>query len=44
MLWKVPITIATKENPKAMQFVLIQQSTTVALEGVKEGDWVLVSM
>jgi len=44
MLWEVPITIATKDNPKAMQLVLSQQSATVTLEGVGEGDWVLVSV
>ena len=44
MLWQVPITIATQGNAKALQFVLSQQSTTVTLEGVGEGDWVLVSV
>ena len=44
MLWQVPITIATKDNPKAVELVLSQQSTTVTLEGVGEGDWVLVSV
>lgn len=44
MLWKVPITVATKGNPQAASLVLSQQSTTVTLEGVEENDWVLVSM
>ena len=43
MLWKVPIVIATKGNPQAASLVLTEQSTTVTLEGVGEGDWVLVS-
>ena len=43
MLWKVPITVATKGNPQAASLVLTQQSITVTLEGVAEGDWVLVS-
>ena len=43
MLWKVPITVATKGNPLAASLVLSEQSTTVTLEGVGEGDWVLVS-
>ena len=43
MLWKVPITVATKGNPQAASLVLTQQSTTVTLEGVGESDWVLVS-
>ena len=43
MLWKVPITIATKGNPQAASLVLTEQSTTVTLEGVGESDWVLVS-
>ena len=42
MLWKVPITVATKGNPQAASLVLSQKSTTVTLEGVGEGDWVLV--
>lgn len=42
MLWKVPITVATKGNPQAAKLVLSQQSTTVTLEGVGENDWVLV--
>ena len=44
MLWKVPITVATKGNPQAAKLVLSQQSTTVTLEGVGENDWVLVSI
>ena len=43
MLWKVPIVIATKGNPQAASLVLTEQSTTVTLEGVGEGDWVLVN-
>lgn len=43
MLWKVPITMATEGNPLAASLVLSEQSTTVTLEGVGEGDWVLVS-
>ena len=43
MLWKVPITVATKGNPLAASLMLSEQSTTVTLEGVAEGDWVLVS-
>ena len=43
MLWKVPITVATKGNPQATSLVLTQQSVTVTLEGVAEGEWVLVS-
>lgn len=43
MLWKVPITVATKGNPQAAKLVLSQQSTTVTLEGVGENDWVLVN-
>ena len=43
MLWKVPITVATKGNPLAASLMLSEQSTTVTLEGVGEGDWVLVS-
>jgi puromycin-sensitive aminopeptidase len=43
MLWKVPITVATKGNPLAASLMLSEQSTTVTLEGVGEGDWVLVN-
>ena len=43
MLWMVPNTIATKGNPQAAQLLLSQWSTNVNLEGVREGDWVLLS-
>jgi puromycin-sensitive aminopeptidase len=43
MLWKVPITVATKGNPQAASLVLTEQSTTVTLEGEGESDWVLVN-
>ena len=42
MLWKVPVTVATKSNPEAFRFVLEQESDTVTLEGVGPDDWVLV--
>ena len=44
MLWKVPVTIATKNNPEAMRFVLEKACDTVTVEGVGPDDWVLVSM
>lgn len=42
MLWNVPITIATKNNPETVRFVLEKASDTVTIEGVGPGDWILV--
>ena len=40
----MPITIATKKNAKAVQLVLSEESASVTVEGVGDGDWVLVSV
>ena len=43
MRWKVPITIATKNNPEAVKIVLEEESTTVTVDGgVDPGDYILV--
>ena len=42
MLWQVPITIATSENQNAYKFVLNQRSTSVTINGVKDGEWIKV--
>ena len=43
MLWNVPVTIATKNSPEAVKFVLDKRSDTVEVEGVGEDDWIMVS-
>ncbi len=42
MLWKVPVTVATKSNPEAVRFVLEKATDTVTVEGVGPGDYVVV--
>lgn len=42
MLWKVPVTIATKQNPKALTFLLDTPTKEVTVEGVGPEDWILV--
>ena len=43
MLWHVPVTIATSNNPSAMKFVLNKRLDTITVEGVGPNDWILVS-
>lgn len=43
MRWNVPITIATKNNPEAIRFVLEKECDTVTIEGIEPEDWILVS-
>lgn len=43
MLWKVPVTVATKDKPDSSRFVLEKQSDVVTLEGVEPENYVLVS-
>ena len=40
--WKVPVTIATSNNPAAVKIVLDKPSDTVTIEGVGADDWILV--
>ena len=42
MLWQVPVTIATPQNPTAYKFVLDKSSATVTIEGLKPTDWIKV--
>jgi len=42
MRWKVPITIATKDNTAAVKIVLEEETTTVTVDGVNPGDYILV--
>ena len=43
MLWKVPVTVATRQNPEALRFVLEKASDTVTVDGVGPQDYVMVS-
>lgn len=43
LLWHVPVTIATSNNPTAMKFVLDKCSDTITVEGVGPNDWILVN-